>query len=276
MTLREFNDDGEIPIQRPPAPSTRRRHLVTHDESTFNANDSPSYGWKKAGSEWLKPKSKGKGIMVSEFLCAAHGRLHCVEEGEKVYATEIIKYGSGRSYDGWWNAEKMVIQAKKAIDIFNKAFPGDVAVFAFDNSSGHACKAKDALVANRMNLQPGGKQPVMRNTKWGNGVEQSMVFLAGDREWDTGVPIDPELVGKPKGMKRVLQERGLWNDSLKKQCGRQKKDNPTSRNVSSKKVWRNTKLVSPTAVRWGRTAVLFEYSRVRMTSKTKSLCLRSW
>jgi hypothetical protein len=71
-------------------------------------------------------------------------------------------------------------------------------------------------------------------------------------------PIDPELVGKPKGMKRVLQERGLWNDSLKKQCGRQKKDNPTSRNVSSKKVWRNTKLVSPTAVRWGRTAVLFE------------------
>ena len=223
MTLREFNDDGEIPIQPPPAPSTRRRHLVTHDESTFNANDSPSYSWKKAGSEWLKPKSKGKGIMVSEFLCAAHGRLHCVEEGEKAYATEIIKYGSGRSDDGWWNAEKMVIQAKKAIDIFNKAFPGDVAVFAFDNSSGHACKAK-ALVANRMNLRPGGKQPAMRNTKWGNGVEQSMVFLAGDREWDTGVPIDPELVGKPKGMKRVLQERGLWSDSLKKQCGRQKKD----------------------------------------------------
>jgi len=60
--------------------------------------------------------------MVSEFLCAAHGRLHCVEEGERVYAIEIIKYGSGRSDDGWWNAEKMVIiQTKKAIDIFNKA-----------------------------------------------------------------------------------------------------------------------------------------------------------
>ena len=144
--------------------------------------------------------------------------------GEKVFATEIIKYGSGRSDDGWWNAEKMVIQAKKAIDIFNKAFPGDIAVFAFDNSSGHACKGKDALVANRMNLRPGGKQPAMRNTKWGNGIEQSMVFLDGDRDWDTGVPIRPELVGKPKGMKRVLQERGLWNDGLKKQCGRQKKD----------------------------------------------------
>ena len=67
-------------------------------------------------------------------------------------------------------------------------------------------------------------QSPMRNTKWGDGIEQSMVFLDGDRDWESGVPINQELVGKPKGMKRVLQERGLWNDSLKKQCGRQKKD----------------------------------------------------
>ena len=54
----------------------------------------------------------------------------------------------------------MVKQTEKAIAIFNKAFPEDIAVFAFDNSSGHACKAKDAL----MNLRPGGKQPEMHNT----------------------------------------------------------------------------------------------------------------
>jgi hypothetical protein len=77
----------------------------------------------------LKPKSKGKGIMVSEFLCAAQERLNCCDEqGEKEYVTEIIKYGSGNSDDGWWNAEKMVKQAEKAIAIFNKAFPGDIAV----------------------------------------------------------------------------------------------------------------------------------------------------
>ena len=67
--------------------------------------------------------------MVSEF-CATHGRLHCVRD-TKVYATEIIKYGGGRSDDGWWNAEKMVIQVTKAVDIFNKACPGDVAAFTF-------------------------------------------------------------------------------------------------------------------------------------------------
>ena len=41
--------------------------LIAHDESTFNTNDSPSFSWKKAGSDWLKAKSKGKGM--SEYLC---------------------------------------------------------------------------------------------------------------------------------------------------------------------------------------------------------------
>jgi hypothetical protein len=124
--LREF-DDGEILPQLLLLPNTRHCRLITHDESTFNANDSASYSWKKAGLEWLKPESRGKGIMVSEFLCAAHGRLHYVDKSQGVpeskYATEIIKYGSGRSDDGWWDAEKMVVQVKKALAIFDKAFP---------------------------------------------------------------------------------------------------------------------------------------------------------
>jgi len=59
---------------------------------------------------------------------------------------EIIQYGSGKGDDGWWNANKMVQQTQKAIRIFNQAFPNDIAIFAFDNSSGHACKAPNALV----------------------------------------------------------------------------------------------------------------------------------
>ena len=42
-------------------------------------------------------------------------------------------------------------------------------------------------------------------------------------------PIPEELIGKPKGMKRILQERGLWHPDLMKQCGRKKKDNRSRR-----------------------------------------------
>jgi hypothetical protein len=49
----------------------------------------------------------------------------------------------------------------KAIPIFEKAYPDHIAVFAFDNSSSHACKAEDVLVASRINVNPRGKQPLM-------------------------------------------------------------------------------------------------------------------
>src|SRR3954449_7001538 len=166
--MREYDDDGEIKKDFPP--TTKWYILVTHDESTFHANDSSSYTWKKKGLEWLRPKSRGKGLMVSDFLTAAIGRLRLHDQNtqHEEYACEIIQYGSGHSDDGWWDSECMIKQVRdKAIPIFEKAFPGDTALFLFDNSSGHACKAPDALVANRMNMKPKGKQPKMRATVMG-------------------------------------------------------------------------------------------------------------
>ncbi|RPB06531.1 hypothetical protein P167DRAFT_497490 [Morchella conica CCBAS932] len=46
-----------------------------------------------------------------------------------------------------------------------------------------------------------------------------MVFRIGDCFWDTTIPISAGLISAPKGMKRVLQERGLWRIGLLKQCG---------------------------------------------------------
>ena len=75
-----------------------------------------------------------------------------------------------------------------------------IAVFAFDNSSSHAKLADDTLNVTNMNLNPGGKQPIMRDTIF-NGQIQSMVF-------PTDHP-DEKLRGKPEGMKIILQECGL-------------------------------------------------------------------
>jgi hypothetical protein len=48
--------------------------------------------------------------------------------------------------------------------VFPYAFPGCQALFAFDNALNHSCFAHNALVASRMNLNPGGKQPLMCET----------------------------------------------------------------------------------------------------------------
>jgi len=61
--------------------------------------------------------------------------------------------------------------------------------------------APDALIVHKMNLNPGGKQPLMRATTF-NSTPQEMVFPP-DHDVES-------LRGKAKGLKVVLEERGLW------------------------------------------------------------------
>jgi hypothetical protein len=62
--------------------------------------------------------------------------------------------------------------------------------------------AVDALIAMRMNMNPGGKQPKMRDGWYINRnnekIVQSMTF-----------PDNHPLKGQPKGIKQVLKERNL-------------------------------------------------------------------
>ena len=110
--LREYIDEVELEKDVLDQPDPRRRVLVTHDESTFNANDGKTHSWKPAGKQWLAAKSKGKGLMVSDFLTAAQGRLAYIDPATNTrdLACEIIKYGSGKYDEGWWNSAKMVEQ----------------------------------------------------------------------------------------------------------------------------------------------------------------------
>ena len=94
---------------------------------------------------------------------------------------------------------------EKAIPVFEQMHSGAIAVFAFDNSSSHAAFAADALNARNMNVNPGSKQAIMCDTVF-NGRVQKMVF-------SDNYP-DPNLRGKAKGMRVVLQERQLWKERM--------------------------------------------------------------
>jgi hypothetical protein len=87
------------------------------------------------------------------------------------------------------------------VPIFERRFPNARALFAFDNATSHVTFAADALRAKQMNLGRGGKQPQMRPTTYGNGIVQEMCFPPAH---------PPLLYGEPKGLKIVLEERGLW------------------------------------------------------------------
>ena len=65
----------------PPEPSDRRKLvLIFHDESTFHSNDGQGWMWAEKGKQPIKPKSQGRGIMVSDFVDEHNGYLRLTDE----------------------------------------------------------------------------------------------------------------------------------------------------------------------------------------------------
>ncbi len=109
--------------------------------------------------------------MVSDFIDEVDGYLR--HDGEE--AREYLEHQS----QSFWNNEHMVQQVKKCItSIFENKYPITTALFIFDNAPSHIKKANDALNADAMNLNPGDKQPAMRQTVY-NGNVQEMTLPNG-------------------------------------------------------------------------------------------------
>ena len=180
--MAKYDEDDMKRISPKLKDSEKEHILVTHDECIFYANDGKRGIWASNGELPLRKKGNGRSIMISEFLSEACGRL-CLSQ------KDIVKYPTipeearvylipGKNQEGYWTVQHLLEQVEyKAILIFETLFPNCVAVFAFDNSSNHSAYCSDALLANRINLQPGGKQNKMRSTVWGpNNQYQEMVF----------------------------------------------------------------------------------------------------
>ena len=69
--------------------------FVTHDESTFYANDGKNDIWSLEGESSIRKKGPGSSIMVSEFQCPCHGTM-------KLGGWTSRKlFKAGESRDGW-------------------------------------------------------------------------------------------------------------------------------------------------------------------------------
>ncbi len=163
---------------------------VVHDESTYYANCDQSYFWGDEQTNVLRQKSLGSLIMVSDFVDEVSG---FVRDG---YA--MARLLLEMSKDGYFTNEHLLKQVDKTIDLFERSHPAAKGIFLFDNAPSHRKVSEDSLDADRMNVHPGGMQPVMRYTIWKGNVQQ-MAF--------------PD--GEAKGMKAILEERGVDTKRMK-------------------------------------------------------------
>ncbi|KAJ8462477.1 hypothetical protein ONZ51_g10884 [Trametes cubensis] len=230
--------EGPDMVETPPSrldEDGKEHVIIVHDESGFHANDYKADYWLKGSEQVLKKKDKGRLIMVSGFLCQRYGNVALTEqllaensalpEGERLKVTDsrVTIYPSSRkSGDDYWNMEQMIEQLQNTIPIAHRLYPNAVIHWIFDNSSCHGSLAKDALTATKMNVNPGGKNvPHMHDTvlpednPWGlGGWRQTMQF-------DPVLPDDDEFKafeGQPKGMRRILHERGLLKPGMVGDC----------------------------------------------------------
>jgi hypothetical protein len=196
--------------------------VITHDECIFSSNDGPRFTWQGDGNSPLRPKTKGRGIMVSEFLLP-FSRLNLAtlstEEQEDLVtrcglaATEAVEiFEFGKNNQGYWDGADLLKQVReKALPIAEALYPGYSLLFLFDNATSHSVYAPDALQVKNMAKGPGGKQAFLRDgwfEKDGVCYQQKMFE-------------EQDGVRRQKGIQRVLLERGLWPESgLNLECPR--------------------------------------------------------
>jgi hypothetical protein len=80
----------------------RRLILVSHDESTAQANDGKKKSWVYENEHALKKKGLGRGIHQSDVICSTVGWMRG--------ASQSLEYG--KNYEGYWNGELFVKQVR--------------------------------------------------------------------------------------------------------------------------------------------------------------------
>ena len=140
----------------------------------------------------------------------------------------------------------MVKHTDEALDRLEFKYPGYQFLPIFDWSSGHAKYPAGAPNVHQMNVNYGGKQGVFRHAqiledfsypldfpqhlpRLQKGDLQPMVFQEGDHPPFYRPNLQPrEYVGKAKGFKQVLFERGLFRDGMTKDSTNGNCDDATS------------------------------------------------
>jgi hypothetical protein len=224
------------PIAPKLGPGEKLHILVPQDKCIVHVNEKPCQVWLKNSEQPLRKKGNGHAIMIADWICETFCRL-CLSDKQ---ITDQVKLQClrvtdacriiypGKNHDAWWDLAQLKDQLQDTVDIFEYLHPNAVGVWVFDCSSSHEGLTSNALNINNMNVNPGGKQTLLRDTtipltnpppKTGKldtcGLPQTMVYPSNHP--------DLALMGKVKGMLTVVKERTSVYDQLVAEVGGEKK-----------------------------------------------------
>ena len=109
-----FSVDNLDIIEPSLPPNTSQHIFVTHDESSFNANDGPKHGWGAVDEQPLLKKGRGRTLMISDFICETIGVLRLSPEQQLQFPniSPIARkmHNTGANFDGYWTVEDLIKQ----------------------------------------------------------------------------------------------------------------------------------------------------------------------
>lgn len=91
--------------------------VITHDECTFSANNGVRKAWTQEGDTFLRPKRRGQGIIVLEFIfpfeclnlasLTPEKRQEVMEKTGLVHTEAVKVFEYGKINDSYWDGAKL-------------------------------------------------------------------------------------------------------------------------------------------------------------------------
>ena len=121
--------------------------LIFRDESIFNTNEGQTWMWGESERPAILPKTKGSGIMVSDFVEEYGGYLKLspeeLDHAKSKYpniepaAQRLLEYGAEK--EGYWTSDRFMEQIRNAANIADVKYGAThTIVWLFDQSSCHS------------------------------------------------------------------------------------------------------------------------------------------
>ena len=132
--------DEAAHVPSPDAEFQKSLVIISCDKSIFNTNEGQSWKWASEDTPVIQLKTKGSGIMVSDFVDQHNGYLkltdaefvaarwadrHAVQS-----ARVLLEYGVER--EGCWTSEKFMANVKNAMKIAKIQIPCPIAHCVLD------------------------------------------------------------------------------------------------------------------------------------------------